>query len=140
LFEPTSKEVSFLIQGFDAASFGGQRDNVDMVDSVCRFDKRSGGVGLAAASSPKTIPDVANALGVFLAAAQGFCALECVVMIFKDNWLFFEPIFKNKAPLQEKFSKLGELRNAIRHSREVSEVTSLEGRASMVWFNEILKY
>jgi hypothetical protein len=53
-------------------------------------------------------------------------------------WVHFESIFKNKILLQERFSKLGELRNSIRHIRIVNEVTKLDGEAAIVWFTSIL--
>jgi hypothetical protein len=40
--------------------------------------------------------------------------------------------------LQLKFVQLGDLRNSIRHSRAVSDVTRLEGQAAVHWFNSIL--
>lgn len=62
----------------------------------------------------------------------------CSVITSKLTWGLFEPIFKNKTQVMEKFSKLGELRNSIRHSREVSEVASLEGKAAIIWFNKLV--
>lgn len=63
----------------------------------------------------------------------------CDLIISRDSWGLFEPTIRNKQMLQEKFSKLGELRNSIRHSRDVSEVTILEGKAAIIWFNELMK-
>ena len=63
----------------------------------------------------------------------------CTIITSKKSWDLFEEKFKNKQQLMSKFSQLGELRNSIRHSRSVTEVTALEGKASIVWFNEILK-
>lgn len=63
----------------------------------------------------------------------------CTIITSKNCWSLFEQQFKNKQQLMNKFSQLGELRNAIRHSRSVSEVAILEGKASIVWFKEILK-
>jgi len=62
----------------------------------------------------------------------------CDVITSKSSWSLYESKFRNKQQLMDKFSKLGELRNAIRHSRDVSEVAILEGRASIIWFNELL--
>jgi len=62
----------------------------------------------------------------------------CDLIISRDTWEKFEPNFRNKQLLQEKFSKLGELRNSIRHSRDVSEVTILEGKAAIIWFGELI--
>lgn len=63
----------------------------------------------------------------------------CTIITSKKSWELFEDKFKNKQQLMSKFSQLGELRNSIRHSRSVGEVIALEGKASIVWFNEILK-
>jgi len=61
------------------------------------------------------------------------------VILSKSAWEIFEETFKNKQLLQEKFSKLGELRNSIRHSREAGEVAILEGKAAIIWFNDLMK-
>lgn len=63
----------------------------------------------------------------------------CDVILSKSAWNLFEERFKNKQLLQEKFSKLGELRNSIRHTREASEVSILEGKAAIIWFSELIK-
>jgi hypothetical protein len=56
----------------------------------------------------------------------------------KALWPCFEPNFINKESLATKFDQLAELRNSIRHSRSVSEVTRMEGEASVIWFNRVL--
>ena len=40
--------------------------------------------------------------------------------------------------MSQKFSQLADLRNTIRHSRTVDEVTLKEGEASVLWFNKVL--
>ena len=60
------------------------------------------------------------------------------IIASKVGWELFEEKFRNKGLLQEKFSKLGELRNSIRHSRDVNEVAVLEGKAAIIWFSELL--
>lgn len=60
------------------------------------------------------------------------------LMTSKKNWVQFESIYKNKTQLMLKFSQLGELRNAIRHSREVSDVVRMEGEAAILWFNNLI--
>lgn len=57
----------------------------------------------------------------------------------KNLWESFESIYKNKSQLTLKFNQLGELRNSIRHSREVSDVVRMEGEAAILWFKEVLK-
>ena len=50
----------------------------------------------------------------------------------------FHPRFPNKETLVKRFDQLAELRNGIRHSRMVDEVTRKEGEASVVWFRQVL--
>jgi hypothetical protein len=59
-------------------------------------------------------------------------------IVAKSLWSRFEPAFTNKESLAAKFDQLAELRNGIRHSRSVSEVTRMEGEASILWFNQVL--
>jgi hypothetical protein len=56
----------------------------------------------------------------------------------KTLWERFEPRFRNKETLIQKFGQLAELRNSIRHSRTVDEITLKEGEASVLWFNKVL--
>ena len=62
----------------------------------------------------------------------------CDFFVSSRGWELFEDIFRSKAQLMEKFSKLGELRNSIRHSRAIHEVTELEGKAAIIWFSEAM--
>ncbi len=59
-------------------------------------------------------------------------------MLAKSLWPHFEHLFANKESLAAKFDQFAELRNGIRHSRSVSEVTRMEGEASILWFNQVL--
>lgn len=63
----------------------------------------------------------------------------CEIIINKKNWTLFQEYFKNKNNLTEKFNKLSELRNCIRHSRELNEIIIYEGRASIIWFQKIIE-
>ena len=56
----------------------------------------------------------------------------------KTLWQFFEQLFKNREALSVKFDQLAELRNGIRHSRIVDEVTQKEGEAAILWFKQVL--
>ncbi|MEA1897559.1 MAG: hypothetical protein U9N53_07830, partial [Bacteroidota bacterium] len=56
----------------------------------------------------------------------------------KVNWSNFEATFENKERLQARFNQLSTLRNAIRHTREVSSIDKLDGEAAIAWFTEIL--
>lgn len=55
----------------------------------------------------------------------------------KANWDSFEPIFGNKQELQNRVNKLSDLRNRIRHSRDINETDKLDGQASITWFKNI---
>lgn len=56
----------------------------------------------------------------------------------KALWGRFEPRFTNKETLIGKFNQLAELRNGIRHSRTVDEITRKEGEAAILWFKQVL--
>lgn len=56
----------------------------------------------------------------------------------KALWQAFEPHFANKETLSAKFGQLAELRNGIRHSRTVDEITRKEGEAAILWFEKVL--
>jgi hypothetical protein len=51
----------------------------------------------------------------------------------------FVHIFPHKEGLIAKFNQLGELRNGIRHSRTVTDITRKEGEAAILWFDVALK-
>lgn len=57
----------------------------------------------------------------------------------KVSWSRFEPRFSNKETVNSKFGQLAELRNGIRHSRTVDEVTRMEGEAAILWFEQVLE-
>lgn len=57
----------------------------------------------------------------------------------KALWPSFEPRFANKETLNAKFGQLAELRNGIRHSRTVDEITRKEGEAAILWFEQVLQ-
>jgi hypothetical protein len=56
----------------------------------------------------------------------------------RTTWERFEPTFRNKEMLNVRFMQLAELRNAIRHSREVTAVMTKDGEAALLWFEEAL--
>jgi hypothetical protein len=59
-------------------------------------------------------------------------------IVAKWLWPHFEPAFATKESLATKFDQLAELRNGIRHSRTISDITRMEGEASVLWFNQVL--
>ena len=60
------------------------------------------------------------------------------IILSKSLWRGFEKKFGNKGTLSAKFGQLAELRNGIRHSRSVDEVTRKEGEAAILWFEHVL--
>ena len=76
-----------------------------------------------------------------LAGKMEFCDLRELqgTITNKALWTRFEPRFKNKEALNVKFDQLGELRNGIRHSRAVDEITRKEGEAAILWFEQVMR-
>ena len=74
-----------------------------------------------------------------LAGMLEFCDLREIqeTIISKASWSQFESKFTNKETLVAKFGQLAELRNSIRHSRTVDEVTRKEGEAAIIWFKQV---
>ncbi|MBK8174841.1 MAG: DUF262 domain-containing protein [Rhodospirillales bacterium] len=60
------------------------------------------------------------------------------ILTGKASWPRFEPSFVNKETLLARFGQLAELRNGIRHSRTVDEITRKEGEAAILWFEQVL--
>ncbi len=57
----------------------------------------------------------------------------------KAMWDGFAARFGAKEALGGKFNQLADLRNAIRHSRNTTNITRMEGEAAILWFEQILK-
>jgi hypothetical protein len=60
------------------------------------------------------------------------------IICAKPLWPGFEGRFGTKEILNQRFAQLAELRNSIRHSRTVDEVTRKEGEAAAIWFKRVL--
>ncbi|MGE5289435.1 MAG: hypothetical protein ACM3ML_19985 [Micromonosporaceae bacterium] len=75
-----------------------------------------------------------------LAGQLEFCDLRDIqdVLIAKSLWSKFERRFGTKEGLSVRFGQLSELRNSIRHSRAVDEVTRKDGEAALLWFAKAL--
>ena len=56
----------------------------------------------------------------------------------KALWQRFEAYFVNKESLGVRFGQLADLRNGIRHSRSVDEITRKDGEAAILWFEQVL--
>jgi hypothetical protein len=60
------------------------------------------------------------------------------VITAKVNWSQFESTFHTKEGLNARFTQLAELRNCLRHSRSVDDVTRKDGEAAILWFAKLL--
>ena len=60
------------------------------------------------------------------------------IILNKALWLDFQPVFNAKPLVQSRFAQLGELRNAIRHTRTVTPVVQKDGEAALLWFDQAL--
>lgn len=76
-----------------------------------------------------------------LPARLEFCDLRELqdTILSKPLWPKFLEGFVNKETLVAKFGQLADLRNAIRHSRSVDEITQVEGQAGVMWFERVLR-
>lgn len=61
------------------------------------------------------------------------------VMMNKDIWSVFSDSFHSKEHTALRFAQLSELRNGIRHSRQVSEIVQKDGEAAILWFEQSLR-
>lgn len=61
------------------------------------------------------------------------------VITTKVLWPEFETYFRTKEGVSAKFAQFAELRNGIRHSRSVDEITRKEGEAAILWFERMLQ-
>lgn len=56
----------------------------------------------------------------------------------KALWPEVEPTFGTKEVLNTRCGQLAELRNTIRHSRPMNDVTRKDGEAALTWFDQVL--
>jgi hypothetical protein len=61
------------------------------------------------------------------------------IIVSKPVWQVFESNFGSKSVLENRFNQLAELRNSIRHSRDITEATLKDGEAAISWFNSVLR-
>ena len=59
-------------------------------------------------------------------------------IVAKSLWPLFADCFSSKESLAMRFGQLAELRNAIRHSREVTAVMRKDGEAAIGWFGDAI--
>jgi hypothetical protein len=75
-----------------------------------------------------------------LQAMLAYCDLRELqeVITAKPLWPRFERLFGTKEALAGRCGQLAELRNTIRHSRTMDEVTRKDGEAALHWFDGVL--
>ncbi len=61
------------------------------------------------------------------------------ILTAKPTWPEFASNFGTKETLASRFSQLADLRNAIRHSRSVSDVAIKDGEAALLWFGRVFE-
>ncbi|MDE2896795.1 MAG: DUF262 domain-containing protein [Chloroflexota bacterium] len=69
-----------------------------------------------------------------------FCDLQELqqAIVSRSMWLPFETRFGTKEMLTSRINQIASLRNAIRHSRAVDEITLKDGEAGLLWFQQAL--
>ena len=60
------------------------------------------------------------------------------VIVSKPAYPSFEEIFGSKGTLEVRFNQIAELRNSIRHSRDITDATIKDGEAAISWFNSVV--
>ncbi len=60
-------------------------------------------------------------------------------IVNKTLWIRFSDRFGSKESVAMRFLQLVELRNSIRHSRQVNDVTRKDGEAAILWFTGVLE-
>lgn len=60
------------------------------------------------------------------------------IILAKGSWTVFESRFVNKEALKSRFGQLAELRNRIRHSRAIDEISRKDGEAAILWFQQVI--
>ncbi len=60
------------------------------------------------------------------------------MMSSNTNWPAFKPVFRKRDDLQRYMSGLNEYRNAVMHSRDMTELVQKNGEAALIWFETVL--
>lgn len=60
------------------------------------------------------------------------------IILPKNNWPAFESVFRRKVDLERHLESFSEFRNAVMHSRELTELTKRSGELALIWFGTVL--
>ncbi|GHF58051.1 GmrSD restriction endonuclease domain-containing protein [Seohaeicola zhoushanensis] len=68
-----------------------------------------------------------------------FCDLQELkdIVLAKNNWHTFSETFRSKEDLSKRVDQLAEMRNGIRHSRTIDEISKKDGEAALLWFEKV---
>jgi hypothetical protein len=94
------------------------------------------------ASARRRNPAMDAAHHASLSGKLEYCDLRELqdVLTSKALWPKFEARFGSKEMLNVRFAQLAELRNRLRHSRTVDDVTRKDGEAALLWFRQVLAH
>ena len=94
------------------------------------------------ASARRRNPGLGNGHYDSLSGKLEYCDLRELqeVLTSKTLWPRFEARFGSKEMLNVRFAQLAELRNGLRHSRTVDDVTRKDGEAALIWFRQVLAH
>jgi hypothetical protein len=90
-------------------------------------------------SAARKNPSIMDAVGT-LTTRLTYCDLRDLqdVITAKALWPAFENTFGTKEAMAARSGQLAELRNTIRHSRPMNDVTRKDGEAALIWFKQVL--
>lgn len=91
----------------------------------------------AARKNPAMDPNKVGTLSEQLAFADLRELQDTIVS--KALWPIFQNHFGSKEMLSSRFGQLAELRNCLRHSRQVDDITRKDGEAAILWFQQAAK-
>lgn len=60
------------------------------------------------------------------------------LIVMKNNWHHFEPVFRRKADIERHMEAFSEFRNATMHNRKLTEISRRAGELSLIWFGTVL--
>jgi hypothetical protein len=127
------EEVELSLRRAIAEALGGTREKLP----VHVFQKAEERIQAAAKRNPAMNLDHQNTL----AGKLEYCDLRELetLIVNRELWPLFQARFGTKEMLSTRFGQLAELRNGIRHSRAVDEITRKEGEAAILWFEQVLE-
>ena len=68
-----------------------------------------------------------------------FCDIMDYSKIILKNWDVFEEIFGSKEELETHFKSLKNIRNPVKHIRDIDEIDKIKGKAALMWLEKCLK-